>query len=598
MDAFAFYNKQAIDLAEQAELQAASGKARRKRSGDGSQSDSDEDAMDVEMESDADSDAGELDEEWVEYFMANPTKTVPMEELGGYSYNDLNMAVELRLLRREYEQAIVDIKRGARFIQGRGRESQWEDEEVADEFDTEYKLNDDGSDCNTDNMLPIELRTKLGQCRLMMGQEDSAKIHIDSLLTQDAVMYEDLFTEVAESYAEVGHNETAIEIYQMLVGHSETSQPSVWERLARCYRDQGDLQSARDYASAVVEADPSDVDMRLWLGEVYEEMGNVDLAYKMISAVEDIQMAERSREAAETLARQIDAGLDIGSMQGAAAIQTPGSNLVQIGTRKTSEHAERRRQNADDEWRWCLTAMRNAEISFKKLELLKLQVNDQRNRTAIKEYCVTAQPLFNDWRHMPSFYLTDRSKPFRTYRKAMMVQLENDVQAGILDLQGQVSGQAATQRQLDRMKLRLSKKQQGSENGTKDDESNRPTTFRGQSFERWLDMFLMYGKCLAIDGGSEEALDMLDTVFQSNVFLHDQTNKRIIRLTMLAIAIETNSYDRLYELLRWWCGPRPNKGIMYKMFAFAMAGSAGAASMLTSANVYKFVRRLLDHLHD
>ncbi|KAJ2080031.1 transcription factor TFIIIC subunit tfc4 [Coemansia sp. RSA 988] len=597
-EAFAFYNRQAIDLVEQAELQAAGGKAHCKGGGDMSQNDSDEDAMDPDKESDADSDAGELDEEWVEYFMANPTKTVPMEELGGYSYNDLNMAVELRLLRREYKLAIVDIKRGARFIQGRGRESQWEDEEVADEFDTEYKPNDDSSDYNADNLLPIELRTKLGQCRLMLGQEDSAKNHIDVLLAQDAVMYEDLYTEIAESYAEVGHNEIAIEIYQILVGHSETSQPSVWERLARCYRDQGDLQSACDYASAVVEADPSDVDMRLWLGEVYEEMGNFDLAYKMISAVEDIQMAERSREAAETLARQLDAGLDIGNIQGSATTQTSDLNLVQLGRRKASESTERRRQNADEEWRWCLTAMRNAEISFKKLELLKLQVNDQRNRTAIKEYCATAQPLFNDWRHMPSFYLKDRSKPFRTYRKAMMVQLEDDVQAGILDLQGQVSGQAATQRQLNRMKLRLSKKQQDNDNDTRDDETNHSTTFRGQSFERWLDMFLMYGKCLAIDNGSEEALDMLDTVFQSNVFLHNQTSKRIIRLTMLAIAIETNSYDRLYELLRWWCGTRPNKGIVYKIYAFAMAGSAGAASMLTSTNVYKFIRRILDHLQD
>ncbi|KAJ2613864.1 transcription factor TFIIIC subunit tfc4 [Coemansia sp. RSA 1365] len=594
-DAFAFYNKQAIDLAEQAELQAASGNARRKHGDDGSQKGSDEEALESGMESDADS-AGELDEEWVEYFVKNPTKTVPMEELDGYSYNDLNMAVELRLLRREYEHAIVDIKRGARFIQGRGREIQWEDEEVTDEFDTEYKLNDDGSDFNTDNMLPIELRTKLGQCRLMLGQEDSAKCHIDSLLLQDPVMYEDLYTEVAESYAEVGHNETAIEIYQMLVNHPETSQPSVWERLAKCYRDQGDLQSACDYASAVVEADPSDVDMRLWLGEVYEEMGNVDLAYEMIRVVEDIQMAERSREAAESLARQMDAGLDIGTTQGSAVLQMSDSNLVQIAARKTSENAVRRRQNADEEWRWCLTAMRNAEISFKKLDLLKSQVNDHHNRTAIKEYCLTAQSLFNDWRHMPSFYRRDRSKPFRTYRKAMMIQLEEDVQTGILDLQGRVSGQAATQRQLARMKLRLSKKQQNEV--IKEDEMNKSTTFRGQSFERWLNMFLMYGKCLALDGGAEESLDMLDTVFQSNVFLHDINYKRIIRLTMLSIAIKTNSYDRLYEILRWWCGSRPNKAVVYKIFAFAMAGSAGAASMLTSANVYKFVRRLLDHLQD
>ncbi|KAJ1785561.1 transcription factor TFIIIC subunit tfc4, partial [Coemansia sp. RSA 1938] len=520
--AIEFYNKQAMDLAEQ-----AAGQAHRNALAELANQGMDEN-VDLGAVSDEE---GQIDEEWAAYFAANPDKTVPMDDLGGYSYSDLNMLAELRLLRSEYEMGVVDIKRGARFVQGRGREYQWEDNELVDTEDDEYPVSADGGE----NGLPIELRIKLGQFRLLLGNEDVAKTHIDALHTLDTAAYEDLYTDVAETYAEVGHVELAIDIYEQLIAHPETNQPSVWERLAKCYRDQGDLSKACRFALDVVQADPSDIDMRLWLGEVYEDMGNVDLAYKMISDVEEIQQAEGIRE-------------------------TDRESQI-LDARRATAYASRRRKNADEERHRYLASMRSAEVVFKKLDLLWQRIENGDTR-AMSEYYESAMPMYNDWRHTRAFYPSERQRPFRRYRTVIQTNLENDAQEGevVEAAASAASGQAAVQRQMDRMRRRLSRKQSKPTSSSTEPHTQLapPTTFRGILFTRWLDMFLMLGKCMAHTQYGPDALSMLDTVFQSNVFLHDTKSKRMLKLVMMAISIHCSLYDHLYELTRWWCGSRPN----------------------------------------
>ncbi|KAJ1666533.1 transcription factor TFIIIC subunit tfc4 [Coemansia sp. RSA 1813] len=664
--AFAFYDCQAVELAEQAVAQKAkhSRRHRRRRQSTHPGADEGSDAMDTDHEgsltdgssslSDEENGATAYSAEWIEYFSSNPTQTVPMEDMGGYSYNDLNMLAELRLLRREYEATIADIKRGARFVQGRGRDVAWAGQELDDQMDAEYLANPDVPSKGAEaNELPIELRIKLGQCRLMLGHERSAEMHINHLFALSPVDYEDLYTDVADAYADIGHTQLAIQIYTMLVDYPETNQPSVWERLARCHRDAGDLGSARAFGQKVIDADPNDLDMRLWLGELYEEMGEVRLAYEMISTAEAIQRMEpasgtsgqseafsvrgayrhrlyaavttrSSKEAdsypsAEALAAAGVYETQNGQPDAPAESLEPG--VMQIKVRLPSEHTLQKRRFADDERKRCLAAMRSADVAFRKLDLLKQQIDQNTSDwVAIDEYCATAHRLYDDWRHMSAFYMADRSRPFRNYRMSVLGQLESSAKHGDIDMLSPLAdGQAAVQRRLARMKKRLSNKQQrqqaakdsvdssaqhGSAGGDDDDgedadgEDAVATTFRGQPFDRWIDMFLMYGKCLALGSEHSEALTMLDTVFQSNVFANHTLHRRTLKLMMTGIALLGGLDDQLYDLMRWWCGSKPTKGLIYKLFAYAMATSASTASSLTTSTVYRFVRRQLEHLDE
>ncbi|KAJ2652522.1 transcription factor TFIIIC subunit tfc4 [Coemansia sp. RSA 1250] len=558
------HNSQAIEYADRAQEQARLQRNKGQNSDFGEQSHD----MDLEADSENEDDEDMFDEEWAEYFATNPEATVPMDEFGGYSYSDLNMLAELRMLKHDYETGIVELKRGARFIQGRGRDVRWEGKELSDEADAEYPPSQDFHGAG----LPVELRIRLGQFRLMLGHEETAESHLSILYTLDACEFEDLYLDVADMYLDTGHAEQALVIYSMLANREETNQPSVWEKLAKCHRDQGDFEKACNYALEVANADPSDVDIRLWLGEVYEEMGKDDLAYKMISDVEAIQQRNQPLTA----------------------------EAIESADRHSSAYATRRRKNAEEERRRCLTAMRTAEVTFKKLDLLRPRVLEASDMRAIAQYSETAETMFNEWRHTRAFYMTNRQRPFQGYRNVIQTNLENDAQEAVFGFVASMgSGQAAVQRQMDRMKRRLTRKQGIQQDQPEDkEEDSVPTTFRGIPFARWLDMFLVYAKCLTLGSGdkdgSEAALDMLDTVYQANVFLHNAEFRRTLKLTMLSIAIKYESLERLYELVRWWCGSRPTAAISYKIFAYVMAGSSSAMFTLTSPNIYKFIRRQLE----
>ncbi|KAJ2522586.1 transcription factor TFIIIC subunit tfc4 [Coemansia sp. RSA 1939] len=641
--AIEFYNNQAVEIAEKAVAQTKVQGRKSGGRGDGDFDDSEE-SSDVDSE-----DEGEdvYSIEWVRYFRNNPIRTVPMEDMGGYSYSDLNMLAELRLLRREYETTIAEIKRGARFIQGRGRDTAWVALELDDQDDTEYESPDQAG---ADNQLPIELRVKLGLCRLMLGHAQSAEAHINRLFAVDPVVYEDLYTDVADAYAELGHSQLAVRIYTMLTDHAATDQPSVWERLAKCHRDAGDLASAGAFAQRVIEADPNDLDMRLWLGELYEEMGEVRLAYEMISTAEaiqqmgdagtalspdqqqqqqpsavrgayrhrfDVDAASQSGAASQT-ASLLGGVYEAQSGQAAAATQDYVGGLLHTSVRQPSEHTLQKRRNAEEERTRCLAAMRSADVAFRKLDLLKPLISKSSSnsvqvggdREAVADYCTTARRLFDDWRHMGAFYMTDRSRPFRNYRSTVMSQLESSASSGDIDILSPVGdGQAAVQRRLARMKKRLADKQQqnqhqptedngGSTPEDGDEDGGVATTFRAQLFGRWLDMFLFYAKCLVLQNKHQEALDMLDIVFQSNVFVHNVGDQRVLKLMMIMVAMLGGLEGQIYDLVRWWCGGKPAKAMVYKLFGYALASSASGSSSLTTSTMYKFVRRLLQHLDD
>ncbi|KAJ1796078.1 transcription factor TFIIIC subunit tfc4 [Coemansia sp. RSA 2399] len=646
--AFAFYNDKAVDFAEEAAAKQANSRRRRRHQNNHQGTDEDSDMMDtddersISMESDEESEEAAGRNERSEYIYTDPTKTLPMDMLGGYGYSDLNMLVELRLLRREYEAGIADIKRGARFIQGRGRDTAWAEKELDDQMDTEYPVDSTEGDANE---LPIELRIKLGQCRLMLGHTKSAEKHINQLFKMDPVSYEDLYTDIADAYAELDNADLAIKIYSILMDCPETNQPSVWERLAKCHRDAGALDSAREFGEMIIDADPNDLDMRLWLAELYEEMGEVQLAYEMISSAEDIQLVEATTDHSAAVAtrglyrhrlytpattnvkRSATSGAEPPS-DGVYESQTGQANsdsldpaVMQIKVRLPSEHTLQKRRTADDERKQCLAAMRSADVAFRKLDLLRPQIDQTRDRTAISDYCATAQRLYDDWRHMGAFYMTNKRRQFRNYRQGVLSQLESSAQHGDIDMLSPLAdGQAAVQRRLARMKMRLSNKQQrqtaknnmdGStrlnneeeeeeegDDGGGGDRETVATTFRAQTFDRWYNMFLMYGKCLVLENEHSEAMDMLDIVCQSNVFRNDVGKRRTLKLLMTGIALAGGLDSHLYNLMRWWSGAKPAKSLAYKFFGYAMATSASAASSLTTSTVYKFARRLLQHLDE
>ncbi|KAJ2746225.1 transcription factor TFIIIC subunit tfc4 [Coemansia sp. BCRC 34301] len=602
--AFAFYNDQAVKATEEcvAQLDArwdGRGKgARADNPGSGSDFDSDDDG-------EIDSDGG-----WAEYYRSNPGSTIPMDEVGGYTYSDINMLAELRILRQDYRDAIADVKRGARFIQGRGRTKRWAGKEVADQNDLEYAPSPVPSGDETHNTLPIELRVRLGQCRLLLGQVDEAKAHFECLFASGVSGYQDLFADVGETYMDYGDFESAIKVYDLMRTCPEADEPLTWDKLAKCYREVQDLTKACEYANMVVEADENHVQMLMLLGDLYEEMGLFDKAMAAINKAEKAE--ERIREAENAEAAILKSRADAAEASKALArddvlqllptveIWEQPNPAVQTDIRKPAAKFLKRQMDENDETRRHVAAMRTAETSFRKLDLLKPQIDKDQDPLAVAEYCNSANRLYVDWTRIHAFYLTDRTKPFRGYRNHLLTGLENGKKSGGVDLDSNSAGQVAVRRELDARRRRISKKQNPKNAHFPDDkdEASRPTTFRGISFDRWYNMFLMYGKCLSLSGNAEGAIKALEKVADSSVYHHDRDRVRTIRVLILAIALKGNTICQFYTQAHWWCGTKPTSAIVYKLVAYLMTTSVGAMTMLTATNMYKFMRRQLEQIDD
>ena len=95
-----------------------------------------------------------------------------------FGYSALNMLSELYIMFEEYEKPITVIKAWSRRLQRRSHQTWWDDYKDDREFDTDP--DDDELQAslgeNRTRGLPVDLRVKLGICRLMMEEVKEAKV--------------------------------------------------------------------------------------------------------------------------------------------------------------------------------------------------------------------------------------------------------------------------------------------------------------------------------------------------------------------------------------------------------------------------------------
>lgn len=100
-----------------------------------------------------------------------------------FGYTELNILAELLMMQGDHARALEVVKGGIRCLQGRTMETWW------DQWDDEREFEDDTEAEGTGLLqerlegkgekwdVPMELRVKMGVCRLIMGQVDEAKVN-------------------------------------------------------------------------------------------------------------------------------------------------------------------------------------------------------------------------------------------------------------------------------------------------------------------------------------------------------------------------------------------------------------------------------------
>lgn len=93
------------------------------------------------------------------------------DELG---YTEINMLSELYLMQNDYRRALETIKTGIRHVQNRQHETWWEDRPDDDEeyFEHGTDNEEEAERCE----FPIELRVRMGVCRVYLGDVNIASV--------------------------------------------------------------------------------------------------------------------------------------------------------------------------------------------------------------------------------------------------------------------------------------------------------------------------------------------------------------------------------------------------------------------------------------
>ncbi|KAF9949323.1 transcription factor TFIIIC subunit tfc4 [Mortierella alpina] len=233
-----------------------------------------------------------------------------------FGYSALNMLSELYIMFEEYEKPITVIKAWSRRLQRRSHQTWWDDYKDDREFDTDP--DDDELQAslgeNRTRGLPVDLRVKLGICRLMMEEVKEAKTQFKYLWRCSVEDFPDLYEEIAELYVSKQMWKEAFNVIRAMMQFDEMDVPKTWVMAGECLRHMGQMKEAKDYLEQAHRDDPSSVDVSMMLAEVHEEMGNLPQALSLVNYVrrvnEEKQAEAEKRRREAKMARDAKANRD------------------------------------------------------------------------------------------------------------------------------------------------------------------------------------------------------------------------------------------------------------------------------------------------
>jgi len=471
-----------------------------------------------------------------------------------FRYTEINMLTELYIMVNEYEKALMCIKYGVLYLQRRIDEIDWsqglEPGDEDDEFDpvaadpaTEYY--DD---------FPLELRARMAVCRIHLDNFDVAKKHVAYLENRSVEDYGDLYQEVAAAYMDKGKYDLALALLQKIVDEEEAIDVDVLIRCGDCFREVGDLEMSIQYYNAVLNEQTNNLDVMMALAQVYEEMGEEEKAFDLVTHVmrrnrENRRLQELQENNSVSAMSPAHEVPGMGSLFDEALIaQEHRSRQTQI--RAAQKLRERQREEERTEW---------TKRSFASLKELKKRIEASQGQDTIAStlYLEEARTMWEEFTSVKALYPADKSKKFIGFRlkKAGASKYETEV-----DIEGE----------LHRMATRLSKAIKNRDFPEDSEEAERirelqeeqkeleekyrqiasASGFRGISFDDWLDTFITYCFILTNSGHPEVAYQVLTRIGEANVFYHDPKRKLGLKLTIIACALLCEDHSTVYDITR------------------------------------------------
>ncbi|GAN08297.1 TPR-like protein [Mucor ambiguus] len=476
-------------------------------------------------------------------------------------YSEINMLSELYLILNDYKKALNTIKTGLRLVQKRQNETWWVDRDDDDEY-----LEDDESRTE----FPIELRVRMGVCRVYMNQVRLGTEHFKYLLQYPATTYPDLHQDIAYAYYDKRHFDLALQVFQRIIDVSDEIQTDLIIKAGDCFREVGDLATAVQFYKNVLEEQNDNVDVLMSLAAVYEEQGKEEEALQLVDYVmEQGRKARNLRksdldkddEQDETTAKE-----KINEMKANRKKKAKPSSSIFDETNKQSK-AEYYRQRRAEDRRLDEERTFATQSAFKKLDEQDEQMGPNlrtADRGLMRDYMRNAQEVYEDFTTVRAFYPVNKAYRYtgfyalrrgrRTYKYSKDIGLEAHNMANRLrkvKIKNENGSTALAEETSDDMDDE--ERQMHQEEEERNKQLVQATKFRGISFDKWLYVFLRYAFILAVTRRTEDAFEVLKKLSNANVFYQNVEKKTAIRLAMIGCGVIGKNETVIQLGARWLC---------------------------------------------
>ncbi|KAJ9653980.1 transcription factor TFIIIC subunit tfc4 [Neophaeococcomyces mojaviensis] len=232
-----------------------------------------------------------LYEEHFDYY-----KTTGISDENHFTWQDISNYVDLVTQNGQTIEAVLVLKRLARWLCGRESEVFWENFPDDDrEFDqmhyprrTDLPQFEPGKfpEHEYGEALPLDLRGKLGILRLKLGHREEAQAHFDwlepDLEGEESLVHEysDTFFEVAKGLLDVKEYKLALQYFDALHNEGIDLGLDFWTGMAACCYVCGRKEQAIEYYEHTLEINPDAIEPRTQLAKLYNDRGNREKALK------------------------------------------------------------------------------------------------------------------------------------------------------------------------------------------------------------------------------------------------------------------------------------------------------------------------------
>lgn len=522
--------------------------------------------------------------------------TLNPEDAPEFSWSDVNIYGELFSYLGLYAEGLAALKTVSRWLLGRKGDTMWEEFE---DDDREWDADDSPRRIKTDGYipkqwprdsyglgLPLELRIKLGLFRLKMGYEHKGEAlhHFEWLNPEDdsegARLYDygDLFREVADALKEVGLIEDALRYYKPIQQTGEYADVSFFMAMGECCMHLGQLEDAENCYLTVAEHDSRNVESRVQLAKLYENIGMTEQAFKYVNEAVLLGRQETGRQRRrkdtrlEQLAREfrtaeISPELPAKPITAVPLMETPGTVQTAAPTTRRGEELEVEGQRTE-----------LIQFLYSKMQQLQPRVNEG-DINATEDWLDIADALLRDFRSNRVFYPLQRNMVFLGYSREAQRRAGKTKNKTLMDEMHEMAG---------RLQESL---------GTVPEEplpAAIPTDYHGIQFDGWLDIFLQYALIVAGQGEPEEAYDTLAAAADASVWYHSKRSTRLIHICWFTCALRAQDEETLTNEARWFIKEYQFVTDTYRLFAMLsrLCGDPHRSLFHSSPNMKFMLRQI------